>query len=92
MTAVLLVQAHDRVRRRARAREEVEDDGVGLVLHEEAKSVLDGIERLWERKLATRHKATQEGRTMLGSVVSLDLPLGWRKLKTAVCVNAHSLH
>ena len=52
--AVLLVQAHHGVGGRAGASEEVDDRRLGLVFHEEAKSVLDGVQRLREREIVDR--------------------------------------
>ena len=79
-SAVLPVQPRDGVRGRTRPGEEVEDDGVRLVLDEEPKRVLDRVERLRERETAARAAC---GRSMpvpsdAGVVSSVDSPYGSR--------------
>ena len=59
----------DGVSGRAGAGEEVEDDGIWLVLHEEPNGVLDGVQGLREREVAARDERAEEARSVCRRVV-----------------------
>ena len=73
--AVLVVQAHDGMRRGARPRKEVDHERIGLAGDKETNSVLDGIEGLWEREAAVWNYFSQHTGAISGCIVRCDAPL-----------------
>ena len=50
MAVIFCIEEIDRVQRRARTGEEINNKGIWLVCDEETNSIMDGIKRLWERE------------------------------------------